>query len=37
MIYKQAITSEDIFLQLGNKTNASASCENLVVSDIHLI
>ncbi|VDI27971.1 Hypothetical predicted protein [Mytilus galloprovincialis] len=31
IIYKQAITSEDMFLQMGNKNNATASCEDMVV------
>ncbi|ODN04237.1 Protein PIH1D3 [Orchesella cincta] len=35
MFYRQSVTSEDIFLQMGNKTPSSASCENLVV-EIHL-
>ena len=32
IIYKQAVTSEDMFLQMGNKTNATSSCETMVVS-----
>ncbi|CAL8069932.1 unnamed protein product [Orchesella dallaii] len=35
MFYRQSVTSEDVFLQMGNKTTSSASCENLVV-EIHL-
>jgi len=35
MYYRQAVTSEDVFLQMGNKTPGSASCENLVV-EVHL-
>ncbi|CAF0992174.1 unnamed protein product [Didymodactylos carnosus] len=31
MHYKQNVTSEDIFLQMGNKNPSSASCEDLVV------
>lgn len=31
IIYKQAVTSEDMFLQMGNKNNATASCEDMVV------
>lgn len=29
--YKQKITTEDIFLQMGNKTPATASCEEMMV------
>lgn len=32
IVYKQAVTSEDIFLGMGNKTPATASCEDMVVS-----
>ncbi|PVD34295.1 hypothetical protein C0Q70_05564 [Pomacea canaliculata] len=35
IIYKQAVTSEDMFLQMGNKTPATASCEDMIVK-IHL-
>ncbi|KAL4230502.1 Protein pih1d3 [Mactra antiquata] len=31
MIFKQAVSSEDMFLQMGNKTPATASCEDMVV------
>ncbi|ESO93666.1 hypothetical protein LOTGIDRAFT_182066 [Lottia gigantea] len=31
IMYKQAVTSEDIFLQMGNKTNATSSCEAMVI------
>ena len=31
-MFKQAVTSEDMFLQMGNKTPGSASCEDMVVS-----
>jgi hypothetical protein len=31
MHYKQRITTEDVFLQMGNKNPSSASCEDLVV------
>lgn len=31
MTYRQAVGTEDVFLQMGNRTNASASCEDLVV------
>jgi hypothetical protein len=34
MHYKQRITTEDIFLQMGNKNSSSASCEDLVVNFI---
>ena len=32
IVYKQAVTSEDMFLGMSNKTPATASCENMVVS-----
>jgi len=32
MVYRQAVSSEDMFLQLGNKTPMTSSCEELVVS-----
>jgi hypothetical protein len=32
MHYKQRITTEDVFLQMGNKNPSSASCEDLIVS-----
>ena len=32
IVYKQAVTSEDMFLRMSNKTPATASCENMVVS-----
>ncbi|XP_053604104.1 dynein axonemal assembly factor 6 [Plodia interpunctella] len=31
MNYQQAVTAEDVFLQIGPKTPMSASCENLIV------
>lgn len=31
LTYRQAVGTEDVFLQMGNRTNASASCEDLVV------
>ncbi|VVD01797.1 unnamed protein product [Leptidea sinapis] len=31
MNYQQAVTAEDVFLQIGPKTTGSASCENLIV------
>lgn len=31
MTYRQAVGTEDIYLQMGNRTNASASCEDLIV------
>ena len=34
MHYKQRITTEDVFLQMGPKNPSSASCEDLVVSEI---
>ncbi|CAF5046068.1 unnamed protein product [Rotaria magnacalcarata] len=32
MHYKQRITTEDVFLQMGNKNSSSASCEDLAVN-----
>lgn len=32
--YKQKVTTEDIFLQMGNKTPSTASCEDMVVKII---
>ncbi|OWF45716.1 Protein PIH1D3 [Mizuhopecten yessoensis] len=31
ILYKQAVTSEDMFLQMGNKNPATSSCEDMVV------
>ncbi|XP_005111086.1 dynein assembly factor 6, axonemal [Aplysia californica] len=31
ILYSQSVTSEDIFLQMGNKTPMTASCENMTV------
>ncbi|KAL5012124.1 hypothetical protein ScPMuIL_010675 [Solemya velum] len=31
IIYKQTVTPEDMFLQMGNKNPATASCEDMVV------
>ncbi|XP_039489306.1 dynein axonemal assembly factor 6 [Drosophila santomea] len=31
MTYRQAVGTEDVFLQMGNRTGASASCEDLIV------
>lgn len=31
ILYKQAISSEEMFLQMGNKTPATSSCEDMVV------
>lgn len=31
IIYKQSVTPEDIYLQMGNKTAATASCEEMCV------
>ena len=31
IIYKQRLTSEELFLQMGNKTPATSSCEDMVV------
>lgn len=34
MTYRQAVGTEDVFLQMGNRSNASASCEDLIVDII---
>uniref|UniRef100_A0A1I8QDI4 PIH1D1/2/3 CS-like domain-containing protein n=1 Tax=Stomoxys calcitrans TaxID=35570 RepID=A0A1I8QDI4_STOCA len=31
MTYRQAVGTEDVYLQISNRTNSSASCEDLVV------
>ncbi|KAH8269936.1 hypothetical protein KR018_000061 [Drosophila ironensis] len=31
MTYRQAVGTEDVFLQMGNRTGSSASCEDLVL------
>ncbi|KAK2193095.1 hypothetical protein NP493_17g06054 [Ridgeia piscesae] len=31
ILYKQSVTTEDMFLQMGNKTPSTASCEDMVV------
>ena len=31
IVYKQSLTSEELFLQMGNKTPATASCEDMLV------
>lgn len=31
IVYKQAVCTEDLFLQLGNKTAATASCEEMTI------
>ena len=36
IIYKQAVTSEDMFLQMGNKTPSTASCEDMLVCTHYL-
>lgn len=35
LTYRQAVGTEDVFLQMGNRTNATASCEDLLI-DIQL-
>lgn len=35
IVYKQAVTTEDIYLQMGLKTAATSSCEDMVI-DIQL-
>ncbi|XP_067947829.1 dynein axonemal assembly factor 6-like [Watersipora subatra] len=32
IIYKQAVSSEDMYLGMGNKTPATASCEDMVIN-----
>lgn len=32
MSYKQAVGTEDIFLQMGNKTSSTISCEDIIIS-----
>ncbi|XP_055856884.1 dynein axonemal assembly factor 6 [Episyrphus balteatus] len=29
--YKQSVGTEDVFLQMGNKTSASSSCEDMII------
>ena len=36
IVYKQAVTSEDMFLGMSNKTPATASCENMTVSALYI-
>ncbi|EDW84923.2 uncharacterized protein Dwil_GK12880 [Drosophila willistoni] len=31
MTYRQAVGTEDVFLQMGNRTGASSSCEDLIL------
>lgn len=31
IVYKQSVTAEDVYLQMGNKTPATASCEEMCV------
>ncbi|EDW41485.1 protein PIH1D3 [Drosophila sechellia] len=31
MTYRQAVGTEDVFLQMGNRTGSSASCEDLIL------
>ncbi|XP_052689406.1 dynein axonemal assembly factor 6-like [Crassostrea angulata] len=31
IVFKQAVSSEDMFLQMGNKTPSTASCEDMVI------
>ena len=31
IIFKQKVTTEEMFLQMGNKTPATSSCEDMVV------
>ncbi len=31
IIFKQSVTTEEIYLQMGNRTPATASCEDMIV------
>ena len=31
IVYKQAVTSEDMYLGMGNRTPATSSCEDMIV------
>lgn len=31
IVYKQAVCTEDVYLQLGNRTTATASCETMII------
>lgn len=31
IVYKQNVTTEEVFLQMGNKTPATSSCEDMIV------
>jgi len=31
IVYKQKVTSEDIFLQMGSKNPSTTSCEDMIV------
>lgn len=33
LIYKQAVSTEDVFLGMGSKTPTTASCEDIIVSN----
>lgn len=35
MVFKQAVSAEDVFLGMGAKNPTTASCEDLVVSSTH--
>ena len=37
MVYKQAVSTEDVFLGMGNKSPTTASCEDIIVSTASLI
>lgn len=37
VVYKQAVTSEDMFLQMGNKTPLTSSCESMLVRLLYQI
>jgi hypothetical protein len=37
VVYKQAVTSEDMFIQMGNKTPLTSSCESMLVRLLYQI
>ena len=36
VVYKQAVSTEDVFLGMGNKSPTTASCEDIIVSTASL-
>lgn len=37
IVYKQAVSTEDVFLGMGNKTPTTAGCEDIVVSNCTML